>query len=227
MKTLAIVIPAYNEAPILGNLITQLPNKIPGIDRIIPIIIDDGSTDNTPRLEFRKGTIVARHPINLGVGCATRTGFAIATKYKADVIITMDGDGQHSPRDIENLIRPILRSEVDVAFGNRLSDTRNMPTLRKVGNRVLNLITFLTTGLSINDSQCGYRAYSAKAIKRMKLNQPGFEICSEIVAEVKRNKLKFIEVPVKTIYKLNHKHSQNPLNAFNILLRMVERLLWS
>lgn len=228
MKTLAIVIPAYNESPILGKLLDRLPDKITGVDNIIPIIIDDGSTDGTAKIKFKKGTIYIRHPINLGVGAATRTGFTATKMLGADIVVTLDGDGQHSPSDLPKLIQPLVKNQADVSFGNRFIDVQNMPVERLFGNRLLTFITWLTTGLNISDSQCGYRGYTKKAIKKMKLSQAGFEICSEIAGEVKRNKLNYVEIPVKTIYNnISYKKSQSPFNAFNIIMKMIERLLWN
>lgn len=227
MKTLAIVIPAYNEAPVIGALIRSLPKKIEGISSITPIVVDDGSDDLTSTIAQNSGAWVCTHPINLGVGCATRTGFSAALQKKADIIITMDGDGQHSPHDINALMKPILDKKADIVFGNRFIDYRAMPYQRKIGNHILTFMTWLTTGIRISDSQCGYRAYSHIAIKKMYLTQPGFEICSEIVGEAKRTHLPYMQVPVQTIYDLHHKKSQNPLNAINIIFRMIERLLWN
>ena len=227
MKTLAIVISAYNEAPAIGALLRSLPKKVTGIDIIIPIVIDDGSNDATTQIAQKSNAWVCTHPINLGVGFATQTGFTAANKHNADIIVTMDGDGQHSPSDLEKLIEPILTKKADIVFGNRFTQLRTMPFQRKIGNRILTLMTWLTTGMRISDSQCGYRAYSHNAVKKMHLIQPGFEICSEIVGETKRAHLSYAQVPVKTIYDIHHKKSQNPLNAINIIFRMIERLLWN
>lgn len=226
-KKLIIILPAYNEAPVIGALIRRLPKKITGVRTITPVVIDDGSADNTALVAQKNGALVFKHPINLGVGCATRTGFSAAVRYGADIIVTMDGDGQHSPDDIKLLIEPILNKKAHVVFGNRFIEPRDMPLYRKIGNRILTSMTWVTTGIWISDSQCGYRAYSRHALNKLNLYQPGFEICSEIVGETKRAGLKYAQIPVKAIYNLRHKRSQNPLNAINIIFRMIERLLWN
>lgn len=232
MKTkglkLAIVIPAFNEGPVIAKVINSLPKKLAGIDSITPIIISDGSKDNTVSEAQKTGAIVLSHPINIGVGGATDTGFKAAKLIGADIIVTMDADGQHATSDLPNLIAPILNKKVDVVFGNRFLDNKEMPFLRKLGNRLLSGVTAIFAGIYVEDSQCGYRAYSGEAIQKMVLHERGYEICSEIIMEVGRNKLSFAEVPVKTIYKsLTHKKSQDITNAINIIIRIIKRSIWS
>lgn len=225
---LAIVIPAFNEGPVIAGVINSLPKKLAGISIITPIVISDGSKDNTVAEAQKTNAIVLSHPINIGVGGATDTGFKASKLLGADIIVTIDADGQHATSDLPNLIAPILNKKVDVVFGNRFLDNKEMPFLRKLGNRLLSGVTAIFAGIYVEDSQCGYRAYSQKAIQKMVLHERGYEICSEIIMEVGRNKLSFEEVSVKTIYKsLTHKKSQDITNAINIIIRIIKRSIWS
>ncbi len=225
--TLAIVIPAFNEEPVIAGVIKSLPKHLGGIGRIIPIVVSDGSSDNTLLEAKKSGAVVLSHLINIGVGGATDTGFQATKLLDADIVVTMDADGQHSPVDLPRLIAPILRQEVEVVFGNRFADNQEMPLLRKVGNRLLSGVTAVFSGIYIEDSQCGYRAYSKNAIQKMVLHERGYEICSEIIMEVARHRLSYAQVPVKTIYKtLTHKKSQDITNAINIISRIIKRSIW-
>lgn len=227
LPKLAIVIPAYNEGPVIAKVINSIPKIFSGVGEIVPIVVSDGSGDNTVEQARRTQALVLSHSINIGAGGATDTGFKAARLIGADIVVTMDADGQHHPNDIQGLIDPIIQEEVDVVFGNRFIESKEMPTVRKFGNRLLSLITRIFSGIKVEDSQCGYRAYSKKAIEAMVLHERGYEICSEIIMEVGRNRLTYKEVPVKTIYKtLTHKKSQDIMNAINIVSRIFKRFLW-
>lgn len=224
---LVIVIPAYNEGPVIASVIKSLPKIILRVGKITTLVVNDGSKDNTAIQAEEAGAIVVSHPINLGVGSATQTGFKAASKLQADVVITMDADGQHSAENIEALITPIINLEAQVVFGNRFGNLAEMPITRNLGNRFLSLITKLASGISVQDSQCGFRAYNAHILPKLVLHQRGYEVCSEIICEVGRNRLNYAQVPVKTIYdSLAHKKSQDFSNAFNIILRIFERMMW-
>lgn len=225
---LAIIIPAFNEEPVIGDVVNSLPSFMIGVEEIIPIVIDDGSRDDTALMATKAGAVVLRHPINLGVGSATQTGFIAARKLAVDLTVTMDADGQHSAENLAVLVQPILNGQVDVVFGNRFINLASMPLNRRFGNRLLSFITFMAAGINIADSQCGFRAYSKKALESIILHQRGYEVCSEIIYEVSRCKLKFTQIPVNTIYnKFTHKKSQDFSNAFNIIQRILERAIWN
>lgn len=227
LPKLAIVIPAFNEGPVIAKVINSIPKTFSGIGEIVPIVVSDGSADNTVEQAKTTHAVVVSHPINIGAGGATDTGFKAAKLIQADIVVTMDADGQHDPQDLQNLINPILDGKVEVVFGNRFIENKEMPSIRKFGNRLLSLLTRIFSGIKVEDSQCGYRAYSRQAIEKMILHERGYEICSEIIMEVGRNRLLYKEVPVKTIYKtLTHKKSQDIMNAVNIISRILKRFIW-
>jgi glycosyltransferase involved in cell wall biosynthesis len=118
-----IVIPAYNEETVIGDVIAEIRQA--GYGNIL--VVDDGSRDATYEKVKETGVLTLRHRLNRGKGAATKTGIEAAKLEGADIIVTMDGDGQHSPADIEQLVAPIRDGHCDVVLGTRLKDPRGMP----------------------------------------------------------------------------------------------------
>lgn len=222
---LVIVIPAYNEGKVIQQVITALPKTMDGVARTTILVIDDNSNDNTKQITEACGAKCIRHEANLGAGGATVTGLEAAKRLKADIVVTMDGDGQHSPDDLHPLIEPILSKKFDVVLGSRLKrSTQNMPFHKKIGNNLLNGITFLFFRIWVTDSQSGYKAFSKKALHEIEISTTGYEFCSEIVGEIKRKKLRYTEVSISTIYTDYSKaKGQLAINAINIILGLLLR----
>jgi glycosyltransferase involved in cell wall biosynthesis len=219
---LAIVIPAYNEEGSIKKVLSEIPKKINGIKEIIPIVVDDGSTDDTCSLAKSKTKHVAHHVINLGVGAALTTGFEVAKKLKCDLAVTLDGDGQHNPNDIHRLIEPIISQKADVVIGTRMLNAKGMPFVKILGNWMMNIMTALIMHAWSTDTQSGMRALSRKALRKMRFDSLGYEISSEIIGETKRAKLKLVEVPIETIYtEYSKANGQSILNAVNIFTRLI------
>lgn len=221
---LVIIIPAYNEASVIGDLLSRLPRALSGITKITPIVVDDNSNDGTQGVVQASGVMCIRHQSNLGAGGATVTGFEAAKRLKADIVVTMDGDNQHDPDEIEVLIRPIVLGQADVVIGSRLkgASTKAMPVYKRLGNNALNIVTFAFFRIWVSDSQSGYKAFSREALKQIELRTTGYEFCSEICGEIKRKKLRLREVPIRTIYTdYSRKKGQLALNAVNIVLGLL------
>jgi len=219
---LAIIIPAHNEETAIGNVLVSLPKKIKNIDEIVSIVVDDGSTDKTLEIAAKYASYAVRHVVNLGVGAATTTGLEASKKLKADIVVTIDADGQHNPDDIKRIIKPVLENNFDVVIGTRMTDCKEMPKIKIFGNWCMNCLTFIIFHKWSTDSQSGMKAFSKKALKKLNFKSIGYEICSEMIGEVKRNKLKFTEVPIKTIYTDYSKaKGQSILNAVNIFTKMI------
>ncbi|AEH06383.1 glycosyltransferase family 2 protein [Methanothermococcus okinawensis] len=218
-----VVIPAYNEEKMIGNTLKKLKSE--GYKNII--VVDDGSKDNTYNIAKEEGVIVCRHIINRGLGGALGTGLKCALEYNPKVIVTFDADGQHDPKDIEKVAKPILDENYDVVIGSRLMDEnelRNMPKIKRIGNLGLNFLTYLMGGHFVTDSQSGLRAFSTNAaktiIKQLKSNK--YEVSSEFIVLIKRNNLKFKEVPIKTIYtEYSMARGTNIITGFKILLKLI------
>lgn len=219
---LAIVIPAYNEESAIKDVLLSLPKKIQDIEEIISIVVDDGSMDKTYEIANDYASYAIRHAINLGVGAATTTGLEAAKKLKSDIVVTIDADGQHNPKDIKRIIQPILERRADVIIGTRMIDSKGMPPLKIFGNWFMNFLTFLVFHKWSSDSQSGMKAFNSKALKKITLHSMGYEVCSEMIYEIKRNKLKLVEIPIEVIYTDYSKiKGQNWINGINVLTKML------
>jgi glycosyltransferase involved in cell wall biosynthesis len=217
--------PAYNEARVIGNVISRIPSEIDGMT-VLPIVVDDGSKDGTADAARQSGAFVVRHLTNLGVGVATVTGLRAAQKLNATVIVTMDSDGQHNPEEISSLVRCLLEGSFDVVIGSRILSPEGMPFSRVGANLLLNAITFVVYGKVVSDSQSGFKAISSDALLCIKLNSPGYEICSEFIGEVHRNHLSYKSLPVRAVYTpYSQRKGQHFLNGVNLILGMLLRLL--
>ena len=213
-----IVIPAYNEAKSIGKVLRKL--KRSGYHKII--VVDDGSKDRTSAISNKQRVIVLKHIINRGLGGALGTGIKAAVEENADVIVTFDSDGQHSVSDIKKVTTPILNGEADVVIGSRIINKKeHMPVYKKVGNFGLNMITFILYGVYCSDTQSGLRAFSKEAAQKLEIKSNGYEVSSEIIKEVGKNKFKLKEIPIKTIYTdYSIKRGTNLISGIRILIKL-------
>ena len=218
---LGIIIAAYNEGSVIGSVLKSLPKEIAGLTTV-SIAVDDGSDDNTYEEAKKNADYALRHVTNLGQGAAMITGFTLAKKLKCDFVVTIDADGQHDPKDIKRMVEPLLQGKADMVNGSRMFDTAGMPPFKVFGNKLMNTITFIVFQKWSSDSQSGARAFSLKALKKIDLHSMGHEVCSEMIGEAKRNKLKVVDVPIKTIYTDYSKNKgQFWLNGINILTKII------
>lgn len=219
-----IVIPAYNEEKIIGEVIAEI--KKAGYENIV--IVDDGSTDETYAMAQATGAKTLRHKINRGKGAATKTGISAAKLLEADIIVTMDADGQHDPKDIQKLIEPILNGKCDVVLGTRLKNPQGMPWYKIWQNKVGNTITWFLFGLYVTDSQSGFRAYSRLAAEKINTKADRYEYDSEVIREIYIYKLCFQEVPIEvryTAYSMGKVQKQGFLNGLKTLYKMIWNLI--
>jgi glycosyltransferase involved in cell wall biosynthesis len=225
MKTLAVVIPARNEASIIAGVLSNIPAEIRPY-QVIPIVVDDGSNDDTSTVARGAGAIVIRHVANLGVGAATTTGFRAALDLGSDIIVTMDADGQHDPREIATLVQCLIDGPFDVVIGSRLLTPEGMPPSRFAANLLLNAVTFLVYRKIVSDSQSGFKAFTRKSVATMELNCAGYEICSEIIGEIYRRNLRYKSIPVRAVYTpYSRAKGQHFLNGVNLILGLFMRLM--
>jgi len=225
LRKVFVVIPAYNEEQVIGLVIDEV--KAAGNFWIV--VVDDGSEDNTFSIcKADTDVIVIRHKINRGKGAAVKTGVAAAKAFDADIIVTLDGDGQHDPQDISALIEPIFNDGVDVILGTRMTDPDGMPLIRKVANYIGNFFTWCFYGIWVSDSQSGFRAFSKYSASIINTKADKYEYDSKIIREINNNKLRFKEVPVKvryTGYSMGKKNQQGFTNGIRTLFRMIWGIL--
>lgn len=216
-----IVIPAYNEENTISGVIKDL--KKHNYHNII--VVDDGSTDNTLKIARQAGTLVVRHPINLGQGAALRTGMDLALDLGVDLIVTFDADGQHMARDINKLIKPVISKEVDIALGSRFIDnSSNTPWLKKVLLKIGVILVFLMYGIMLSDTHNGLKAISRQAAQKISIESRGMEHASEIIGKIKVNRIKFKEIPVTIRYsEYSIKKGQRISNSLNIFIKMLAK----
>jgi glycosyltransferase involved in cell wall biosynthesis len=194
MKIIA-VIPCLNEAAFIGNVVT---GAVKFVDRVI--VIDDGSSDDTAGVAREAGAEVIRHPHSRGAGAATRTGFEAAKKYGADIVVTLDGDGQHDPSEIPGVIQPVLEGEADITIGSRFLREADVSRYRKFGIDVITWLYNIGHKVKIRDAQSGFRAYSRKALDIITITYPGFGFSIETLVQVRKHGLVINEVSVSCIY---------------------------
>jgi len=219
-----IVIPAYNEAKRIGNVLDTLTKH--GHKHVI--VVDDGSEDETSAVAAQHGATVLTHLVNRGYGAAIKTGLDHAKTLNADVVVTFDADGQHDPTDIAPVIAPILNGTADVVNGARTKNRSQMPAIRRLGNWGLNIITWLFFHAYVTDSQSGFKAYSPLALTKIDPKLDRYEFCSEIMHEIQRNKLRLAEVPITVIYTQESiAKGQSILGGIKTAWGMMKRVLLS
>lgn len=209
-------IPCFNEARYIGSVVIKAKKFVESI-----IVIDDGSTDATAEIAAEAGAAIHRHSQNRGYGAAIRSAFAKGRQLEADVLVILDGDGQHDPSDIPNLVKPLLEGEADVVVGSRfLGEGKRPPFHRRLGQRVLTAATNLGSGQALSDSQSGFRAYSSKALKELSLAESGMSASSEIQFAIGKSGLRVAEVPIDVSYM--DKAKRSPLgHGLSVLSRLL------
>jgi len=192
-RTLKVAcIPAYNEERTIGRVILLSQRHVDHV-----LVCDDGSDDMTGDLAEKMGAKVIRHSANMGKGEALRSLFAAVRKMNAEIMVTIDGDGQHNPDEIPRLIAPLEDGQVDVVIGARFhGKNEGIPAYRKIGNRILNAVTLE----GITDTQSGFRAYGVKAIETLHPAEMGVGVDSEILMDAARHGLRITELPVSVSY---------------------------
>lgn len=203
-----VCIPAFNEESAIVNVIKK---SLKVVDKVI--VCDDGSTDYTSKVAQEAGAIVIKNKKNLGKGAALRSLFEYSKKLGSDITVTIDGDGQSNPDEIEKLIKPILENGCDIVIGFRFENDSEMPSYRKAGNKILDKITNLAADLPFRDTQSGFRAYSKKAIESINFVTDGFGADSEILVDASKKGMKICEEKVTVLYETGGETStKNPVS---------------
>ena len=215
-----VVLPAYNEQTVLCSTVSPLLEAGYSV-----VLVDDGSSDKTWEIACRLPIHTVRHPINLGQGAALQTGMSYALREGADFIVHFDADGQHRCDEIESLLEPLRSDLADVVLGSRFlrsEDSRRVPALRRVLLRAAHVVNFLLTGLWLTDAHNGFRALSNAAAAKINLKENGFAHATEILTQIRRQQLRYVERPTQIEYtEYSRAKGQKFTSAFNILLDLL------
>ena len=204
----AVVVPAFNEAENIGYVLDRIPTEVCGVETSV-LVVDDGSRDGTAEVAALHGALVARHVINRGGGAALRTGYRLMVESGAEVVVTLDADGQHLPSQMERLVQPVLDREVDVAHGSRvLGDADRNHFARETGIVFFNRLVSLITRTHVTDCSNGYRAVRTTVLPQLVLRQEQFHTSEFMIEAIKRG-VPAKEVPV-TVEQRLHGRSKKP-----------------
>ncbi|MGE0068312.1 MAG: glycosyltransferase family 2 protein, partial [Solirubrobacterales bacterium] len=204
----AILIPAYNEAENIGHVLDQMPAAVCGVGTEV-LVVDDGSRDGTGDVAAEHGASVARHVTNRGGGAALRTGYRLMVESGAEVVVTLDADGQHRPDEMERLVKPVLDGEVDVAHGSRvLGHADRNHFARELGIVFFNRLVSFITRTHVTDCSNGYRAVRTTVLPQLVLRQEQFHTSEFMIEAIKRG-IPAKEIPITVEARL-HGHSKKP-----------------
>jgi glycosyltransferase involved in cell wall biosynthesis len=216
----SIVVPCYNEGPVIGEVLAELRRSWPQV-----IAVDDGSSDDTLARLREAGAIAVRHAVNLGQGAALQTGIELALARGARYVVTFDGDGQHRADDVAALLAPLAEGRADVALGSRfLGAAEGMPASRRLMLRAATAFTRAAAGLELTDTHNGLRAFTAAAARSLRITQHRMAHASEILHAIRRLKLRYVEVPVTIRYtERSRRKGQSTLDAISVLFDLLVR----
>ena len=224
-KRILIIIPAYNEAAVIGEVIGKLKQDLSQTENQADIlVVDDGSSDKTAQLAEQAGAKVVKHILNSKTGAATSTGISYAQMNNYDLAVSQDADGQHLAEDVIKGIELMNKGQHDLLIGSRLINNEGMSRVKRIGNRGLSMITNMLYGMKVTDSQSGLRVFSKEAIDQLRWKSNGFEFCSEMIWRAKQKGLRVGEFPIKAVYtEYSMSKGQNNWNALNIIKSLIER----
>lgn len=201
MPKLLIYLPALNEEETIFKVLKSVPEKFEGFSEINLLVVNDGSTDKTAEKALTANAIVLSHKHNKGVGTAFQTAIEYALEINADVMVSIDADGQFDVNQIEEMIAPIINNEADFCIGNRFLNHKpsNMPMVKYWGNKQVNKIVSFVCKTKILDASCGFRAYSKECLLSLNL-QGNFTYTHETILDLINKGFKVEQIPVKVTY---------------------------
>jgi glycosyltransferase involved in cell wall biosynthesis len=195
-ETVAAVIPCYNEASNIANVVRETRKHVDMV-----IVVSDHSTDATEEEARQAGAKVISNTTSFrGVGITTKLGIEAALKARADVIVTLDGDGQHDPEEITLLITRMHDKVADIVVGTRKLQWKNMPGYRRFGNNLINFTFNAGSSSKTSDSMSGFRAYRRHILNQINFEEHGFEYVPEVLLKARRLSARTVEVPISCLY---------------------------
>lgn len=199
-------IPAYNVSQFIADVVSKANKHVAEV-----VVVDDGSTDGTELVARAAGAAVVKHKINQGAGAATRSCFEVALRKRADVLVTLDGDGQHNGEEIPTVVAPILDGKADLVIGSRFLDKQSqIPRYRKFGIDIITWLYNFAAKVKVSDAQSCYRAYSKKALVTLNITEKGFGFSVQVLIQARQRGLVITEVPIYCVYH-EGSHSLNPV----------------
>ena len=219
---LSIIIPVYNEELTIGNIIERVKAVVQQTAlKYEVIVVDDYSADKSLAIAKKQDVKVYRLKTHLGKGYGLRAGFA---KAKGDIIVTIDSDGSHRPEELPRLLTPILRDQADLVIGSRYLKQKDVAArkLNAFGVKLFNFLIQMLTGVSVTDSQSGYRAMKRAVLKNQHLKSGGYEIESEMLVKTAKEGFRVMEVPISFEQRTYGRSGVDPvIDGFKILLSIV------
>jgi len=214
MKTSDVwaAVPARNEQKNIADVIKKAKKYVGNV-----VIVDDGSTDSTRKLAEKSGAVVLAHVVNLGKGAALKTGCDYAFKNGAKYVVVLDADSQHRPEDIPRFIEKLQK--YDIVFGYRKASSK-MPIVLRLGNLFISNVVKVLYGIGLNDTQCGFRAFSKEAYKKIRWNASDYSMESEMISRAGKQSLKYVQIPIQTIYSDKYKGT-TIIDGMKIVLNMI------
>ena len=218
---MGVLIPCYNEESRIASVIMKCSRFAS-----VVYVCDDGSSDLTAEIAARMGAVVLKHRSNLGYGAALRTLFDAAADSNLKVVVTIDGDGQHDPSDIEKLVKPILDQQADVVVGSRFSDksaTSKVPRYRSIGIKVITGTTNLVSSSQVSDSQIGFRVYDTRVLRRIMPAEMGMAASTDILMKASSENLRIKEEPIDVKYYSDSSTHNPVLHGLEVLLSVFKQ----
>lgn len=216
MADLLVIVPALNEEGAIARVVADARRALAAT----VVVVDDGSTDRTGEVARAAGAVVLRHPFNLGVGAAVRTGLRYAVDHGYETVLQLDGDGQHDADDAGGLLSRLEQGDVDVVVGSRFEFGYDLPRPRRLVMRLLSWIVSRRLGTTVTDTTSGFRAFAEPAVTHFARVYPADYLSDTVEALLLAAdaELRVAEVPVHMRHRTTGTASTNPLSgAFHVV----------
>jgi glycosyltransferase involved in cell wall biosynthesis len=216
MPKIIACMPAFNEEKYIGSLVLQARQHVDEV-----IVVDDGSSDATAEVAALAGARVIKHDSNRGYGASIQTIFAEAKKVDPDILVILDADSQHNPREIPAVVKPVLDG-CDCVIGSRREHRKKIPLYRRIGQRlILHSVKTLSED-NLTDTECGFRAFSRRAVQTLDLKEDGMSVSAETVAEAAKKDLKVVQVPVSVTYSKDSSTLHPVTHGLSVFTRILD-----
>lgn len=215
-ETVCVIVPAYNEAPGIADVVRGIRAHAGHV-----VVIDDGSKDHTGDVARSAGADVIRHEKNLGKGASLVSGFRHAREMKFDLAITMDADGQHDPACLPVFVETYRRTRIPVLIGNRLWDAPRIPAVRRWTNQFMSGLLSRVMGRYLPDTQCGFRLFRADILSYLPARSPRFAMESEILLRTAARGIRMDSVRIPVVYRGQVSRIHPVMDAWRFFMMLV------